>query len=48
MRFQGFLICAIHGLFKRLLYKYYLKFVKACKKQLNKLDMRQFLVLLYE
>ena len=45
MRFLGFLICAMHGLFKRLLY--YLKFVKVCKKQLNKLDMRQFLVLLY-
>ena len=47
MRFLGFSIGAMQGLFKRLLCKYYPEFVKACKKQPNKLDMRQFLVLLY-
>ena len=31
--------------FKRLLYKYYPKFVKKFKKHTNKFDMRQFLVL---
>ena len=34
--------------FKRLLYKYYCKFVKAYKKQPNRLDIRQSLVLLYD
>ena len=43
----GFLDLCNAGLFKRLLCKYYPEFVKACKKQPNKLDMRQFLVLLY-
>ena len=33
--------------FKRLLYKYYPKFVKAYKKQSNRLDIRQFLVFFY-
>ena len=47
MGFLGFLICAMQGLFKRLLYKYYPKFVKAYKKQPNRLDIKRFLVLLY-
>ena len=33
--------------FKRLLYKYYPKFVKTFKKHPNKFDIRQFRVLLY-
>ena len=32
---------------KRLLYKYYPKFVKAYRRQSNRLDIKQFLVLLY-
>ena len=34
--------------FKCLLYKYYTKFVKTFKKDPNKFDIRQFLVLLYD
>ena len=33
--------------FKHLLYKYYPKFVKTFKKNPNRFDIRQFLVLLY-
>ena len=33
---------------KHLLYKIYLKFVKVYKKQPNRLDIRKFLVLLYD
>ena len=34
--------------FKRFPYKYYATFVKALKKHPNKLNIRQFLVLLYD
>ena len=34
--------------FKHLIYKYYPKFVKTFKRHLNKFDMRQFVVLLYD
>ena len=44
MGLLGFLICAVQGLFKRLLYKHYSKFAKAYKKQPNRLDRRQFLL----
>ena len=43
MGFLGFLICAMQGLFKRLLYKYYSKFVKAYKFQTNRLDKKGIL-----
>ena len=37
MGFLGFLICAMQGLFKRLLYKYY---PNVKKKQAKRLDIR--------
>ena len=43
MGFLGFLICAMQGLFKRLLYKYYSKFVKAYKFRPNRLDIKGIL-----
>ena len=39
----GFLICVMQGLFKRLLYKYYSKFVKAYKFRPNRLDIKGIL-----
>ena len=35
MGFLGFLLCTMRRLFKRLLYKYYSKFLKANKKQIT-------------
>ena len=44
MGFLVFLICAMQGLSKRLLCKYYSNFFIAYKKQANRLDMRQFIL----